>query len=72
MRLTGKVVYNKLEGGFWGIIAPSGKKYRPVQMPDQLKHEGRQITVQIRRRPDLVDVFMWGETVEIVGFHTVG
>ena len=70
-RISGKIVYQDLGTGFWGIIADNGKEYRPVNMPEQLKRKGAQVSVLIKKTTNQVSMFMWGEAVEIVGFHTL-
>jgi len=69
-RISGKVVYQDLSGGFWGIIGDDGKEYRPIEMPNQLKEEGARISIVIIKMPEEVSIFMWGETVKIISFST--
>lgn len=70
-RITARIVYQNLEGGFWGLIDESGNQYLPVNFPEQLKHEGRTVQVVIRRMEDGVSTAMWGQPVRIVSFGTV-
>jgi len=70
MRIKGKVVYQNLEMGFWGIVASNGKKYRPVNMPEQLKTEGAEVSL-IVKEVDEMSFIMWGTPVRIVSFHTL-
>ncbi len=65
-----KVKFINLEGGFWGLVDKSGQQYYPVNLPEQLKFEGYEISCGIRH----VDSFnsnMWGENVEIISFTTI-
>jgi len=71
-RIKGKVVYQNFGMGFWGIIDRGGVEYRPVNMPEQLKKEGVEVTVLIAEVEDDFSMEMWGEAVRIVGFHTLG
>ena len=48
-RISGKVVYQNFSGGFWGIITDSGKEYRPVNFPDQLKKKGVRVDIVIKK-----------------------
>ena len=50
--ITGHVKYLDFEGGFWGIIGDDGKEYRPVSMPNQLKHDGEAVEVTVRPAED--------------------
>jgi hypothetical protein len=70
MKIIGKVVYQNIGTGFWGIIDNKGNEWRPVNMPEQLKHEGAQVTVEAQE-VDEMSVFMWGTAVKIVSFHTL-
>jgi hypothetical protein len=70
MKITGKVVYQNIGTGFWGIVDKQGNEWRPVNMPEQLKHEGHQVSV-VAKEVDEMSVFMWGTAVEIVSFQTV-
>ena len=70
-RISGKVVYQNFSGGFWGIVSDSGKEYRPVNFPNQLKKEGVRVDIVIEKMKDEVSLFMWGEPVKIVSFSTL-
>ena len=69
--VTGKVVYQNLGMGFWGIEDTKGNQWRPVNMPEQLKHEGKEITVEIKEMEEDMSMFMWGVAVKIVSFSTL-
>lgn len=69
--ITGKVVYQNLEGGFWGIIDEKGNQYLPVNMPEQLKYKDIKVSVVIRPLEDGVGTAMWGSPVRIISFSTV-
>ena len=69
-RVTGKVVYQSLSGGFWGIVGDNGKEYRPIHMPNQLKKKGARVSVVIKKANEGMSIFMWGEPVRIVSFTT--
>jgi len=70
MRITGKVVYLSFEGGAYGIIDQQGRKFLPINMPNQLKKDGAQVICSIRPA-DTVSMFMWGEPVYINSFETI-
>ncbi len=69
-RISGKVVYENISGGFWGIVADNGKEYRPVEMPNQLKQKGARVSVVLKKVDEGMSIFMWGEPVEIISFTT--
>ena len=70
MRIKGKVVYMNLEMGFWGIVSQNGKEYRPVNMPEQLKTEGAEVSI-VAHEADEMSFIMWGTPIKIVSFHTL-
>jgi hypothetical protein len=70
MRIKGKVVYLSFEGGAYGIIDQHGKKYLPVNMPNQLKKDGAEVSCSIRPA-DVATTLMWGEPVYINSFETL-
>lgn len=70
MRITGKVVYLSFEGGAYGIIDQHGKKYLPINMPNQLKKDGAEVRCSVRPA-DVMSTMMWGEPVYIYAFETL-
>ncbi|WP_236980664.1 hypothetical protein [Membranihabitans maritimus] len=68
--ITATVVFNHFEGGFWGLIDKDKNKYVPVNMPEQLKVEGKTSVIVISERPDVTGIQMWGAYVEIISFNT--
>jgi hypothetical protein len=70
MRITGKVVFLSFEGGAYGIIDQHGKKYLPINMPNQLKKDGAQVVCSIRPA-DVESMVMWGDPVYIYSFETI-
>jgi hypothetical protein len=70
MDITGIVKYQELEGGFWSIIGDDGTEYAPIGMPDQLKHEGRKVSVKASNFEG-VSMMMWGTPITIHSFHTL-
>ena len=59
-----------MEGGAYGIIDEAGRKYFPLNMPDQLKKEGAVVVVKVRPS-DAETMMMWGEPVYIESFETL-
>ncbi|NND09140.1 MAG: hypothetical protein HKN87_22445 [Saprospiraceae bacterium] len=70
MNIKGTVVKVNLEGGFWGIEDESGTQWLPVNMPDQLKVEGASVEIAAKR-VDVMSIYNWGTTIEIISFHTL-
>lgn len=70
MRITGKVVFLSFEGGAYGIIDQNGKKYLPINMPNQLKKDGANVVCSVRPA-DVESIIMWGDPVYIYSFETL-
>ncbi len=70
IKVSGKVAYQNLGTGFWGIIGNDGKKWRPVNMPEQLKTEGKPVIITVEEIHDDFSIEMWGTTVKIIRFET--
>lgn len=68
--IKGKVVYNKLGMGFWGIIDDAGNQWEPVNLPNQIKYDGKQVEV-VAKETHEESINMWGRTVKIVSFSTM-
>ncbi len=71
MTITGKVVYENIGPGCWGIVDNKSNQWRPVNMPEQIKKEGATVTVKAREVEEFASVFMWGTPVRITSFHTL-
>lgn len=68
-KITGTVSFQQIGTGFWGIVDSHGNEWRPVNMPEQLKLEGKKVTVTVEETEDM-SVFMWGTPVLVKSFHT--
>ena len=70
-RITGKVVYQNIGMGCWGIVDARGGEWRPINMPEQLKTVGAEVEVVARKVEEDMSMIMWGETVRILSFSTL-
>lgn len=62
----GTVEFNDLEGGFFGIIADDGSKYKPVNLPKRFQKDGLRIKFTGKLSSDLMSIHMWGKSIEII------
>lgn len=72
---NGKVVYVDLEGGFYGIVADNGQKYKPVNLDEEFKEDGLFIHFKARAAQNQTNIHMWGKLIyilEIEKFEKVG
>ncbi|MCP4353161.1 MAG: hypothetical protein GY795_47530 [Desulfobacterales bacterium] len=65
-KIKGKVVYQNIGIGFWGIEDENKEKWMPVNMPDNLKKEGLEVELTAEEAREEVSVFMWGKPVNII------
>lgn len=73
MKIEGTIQYQKISGGFWGIIDTTGKKWRPNSLPKKLQKEGLKIKASLKEQPsEAISIFMWGTSVEILEFEVIG
>ncbi len=70
MKIEGKIAYQNLGSGLWGIISNDGQRYEPVNMPEQLKYEGRSVSITAKKSNGF-SLFMWGTPIYITAFHTL-
>lgn len=70
MKIKGKVIYQDLGVGFWGIIGDDGSEWLPVNMPNQLKVKGAEVEIQAIES-DQESMAMWGSPIKILSFHTL-
>lgn len=65
MQIEGTVRYLDLEGGFWGIEAANGAKYRPVEaLPASVRTEGCRVVADVEP-VQVMSFAMWGKNVRI-------
>jgi len=65
MKIEGNVVYLDLEGGFWGIVANSGKKFVPINsLASDFQTEGLAVSAEMEP-VHVLGTTMWGEHVKI-------
>jgi len=67
IKISGKIAYQDLGTGFWGIIGDDGQEWLPTNLPKSMEVEGKH--VRLNARPvDNMSMFMWGTMIEIVPF----
>ena len=65
---TGRVVYNALEGGFWGVITDSDQQLDGT-LPAALQQDGLRVTGRYRKREGMMSFRMWGTPVEFIALE---
>ena len=65
MKITGTVVYQELEGGFWGIVGDDNMQYEPVsELPRAVQVNNSRIEALLEPA-DVISFKMWGQPVYI-------
>jgi len=68
-KISGRVVYKDLEGGFWGIEADDN--YLPIDFPEQLKYRGADVTCIVDADIDVMSFISWGIPCSVISFSTI-
>ena len=71
MKIKGKIVYQNLGMGFWGIVGNDGREWLPINMPEQLKTSGAEVQVVAKKVEEDMSMHMWGEAIRIISFQTL-
>ncbi|MBP1929803.1 putative small secreted protein [Methanolinea mesophila] len=69
---TGNVVFNDLEGGFYGIVASDGTKYYPLNLPEDLRHNGLPVTFTGTVEKDVATTVQWGMPILLTSISATG
>lgn len=65
MKITGTLVYQELEGGFWGIIADNQMQFEPVsELPKAVQVNNARIEAHVEPA-DVISFRMWGQPVYV-------
>jgi len=67
----GVIKFVDIGPGFFGIVTDKGEELLPLNLPEQLKYEGRKVEVLTTDSADSMSMFMWGKAVRIIGFKTI-
>lgn len=71
MKIKGIITYVPLSGGFWGIEAEGGRKYRPVNALDPaFQQKGLHVEAKVKPSEGF-SIFMWGTDVEVLTIREI-
>jgi hypothetical protein len=62
---VGEVRWISIERGFFGLVAEDGKKFFPLNLPQEFKKEGLRVRVKGNIKKGVATVQMWGAPFEI-------
>ncbi|WAI02328.1 hypothetical protein [Methanogenium organophilum] len=62
---NGTIVYQNLEGGFYGIVTDDGTPYLPLNLPDEFAQDNLSITFTGVAKTDVMTIQQWGTPLEL-------
>jgi len=66
MQVTGILVFEDLEGGFWGIVGSDGSRYEiENKIPDDLAEAGLEVEAEVEPVGG-VSIRQWGTPVRVL------
>jgi hypothetical protein len=65
IRAKGRIVYQDLEGGFWGIEADDGRKFDPITLDEEFHKDGLRVVFEALPDNDRMSTRMWGTLVVV-------
>jgi hypothetical protein len=68
---VGTVVYIRIEGGFYGIVAGSDGRWDPINLPGGYLQDGLKVKFEAKLRKDLGNTHQWGTVVEILSISRI-
>jgi hypothetical protein len=63
IRASGRIQYQDLEGGFWGIVADDGRKFDPIELDEKFHKDGLRVIFEAEPDTDRMSTRMWGSLV---------
>lgn len=62
--LVAEVRWIPLEGGFYGLLTQDGRRFLPINLPDEFRKDGLRVTVKGRIK-EVATIYMWGKPFEV-------
>lgn len=69
---TGTIVYQNLEGGFYGIVGDDGANYLPLNLPDEFAQDNLSVTFTGIVQRDVATIQQWGTPFELIEISSNG
>ncbi len=69
MKIKGTMTHVPLSGGFWGIEAENGRRFRPVgPVSEEFLIQGLPVEAKVKESKGF-SIFMWGTDVEVLSIQ---
>lgn len=70
MYISGRISYQDLEGGFWGILGDDGCKYLPIDgLPESFQKDELRVEAEVET-VHMVGTAMWGQYVKVLSMSS--
>ncbi len=69
---TGTIVYNDLEGGFYGLVTDDGTRYLPLNLPDEFAQDSLSVAFRGIVRTDVATIQQWGTPLDLTEISSGG
>jgi hypothetical protein len=66
MILKGQILYQQMEGGFYGFVAHNGDKYMPTGLHDKYRKNGLIVELKVEVMSDTLTIQQFGEVIKIL------
>jgi hypothetical protein len=68
---TATVIFVKLEGGFYGLLAQDGSKLLPINLAPQYQIPNTTLNIQGKKVEGMMPIQQWGVPFEIINIELV-
>jgi len=68
---TATVIFVKLEGGFYGLLAQDGSKLLPINLAPQYQIPNTTLNIQGKKIEDMMTIQQWGVPFEIINVELI-
>ncbi len=70
-RTEGTVVFNNIEGGFYGIILNNNMKLQPLNLDEEYNVDSLKLKFNYTEHHAVESIYMWGQPVELSNVETI-
>lgn len=71
MTITGQILYQAIEGGFFGFIANNGDKYTPRGLDNKYRQNGLIVELKAELIPDIVTTTQFGKVIKVLEIKVI-
>lgn len=64
--ITGEITFKEIEGGFYAIEGNDGRKYDPLNLPEDFRREGLAVKIVAEKKTGVMSARMYGTVIELL------